>query len=404
MFDITKIRAEFPILKTKVNGYPLVYFDNASTTQKPKVVLDSLINYYENYNANIHRGVHTLSQEATDAFEKVRTQLQHHFNAAHSHEIIFTKGTTDSINLVANGFSQLLEKGDEVIISYLEHHSNIVPWQLACEKSGAKLKVIPINDKGELLLTEFEYLLSHKTKVIALNHVSNSLGSINPVKEIIKKARIYDVAILIDGAQATPHFEVDVQKLDCDFYCTSAHKMYGPTGVGMLYGKEKWLKKLPPYQGGGEMIDQVNFKKTTYAELPYKFEAGTPNIADVIGFGTALEYLNDIGLKNIAASEKELLKYATLQLQSIPKVKIIGTADNKSSVLSFVVAGIHPLDIGSIIDKLGVAVRTGQHCTQPLMEFFGISGTIRISFAFYNTIEEIDTFIKALQRAIGMLA
>ncbi len=403
MFDITKIRAEFPILKRIVNGNPLVYFDNASTTQKPKVVLNSLINYYENYNANIHRGVHTLSQEATDAFEKVRKQLHKHFNTAHSHEIIFTKGTTESINLVADGFSQILEKGDEVIISQLEHHSNIVPWQLACQKSGAKLKVIPINDKGELLLKEFEYLLSHKTKVIAINHVSNSLGTINPIREIIKKARSYDVAILIDGAQATPHFEVDVQDLDCDFYCTSAHKMYGPTGVGMLYGKEKWLNKLPPYQGGGEMISDVSFEKTTYADLPYKFEAGTPNMADVIGFGTALEYLNDLGLKNIAAYEKELLAYVTLQLQSIPKIRIIGTADNKSSVVSFVVEGIHPLDIGSIIDKLGIAIRTGQHCTQPLMECFNITGTARVSFAFYNTIEEIDVFIIALKRAINML-
>lgn len=403
MLDIAKIRAEFPILKRTVNGNPLVYFDNASTTQKPKVVIDSIINYYQNYNANVHRGVHTLSQEATDAFENVRMQLKDHFNARHSHEIIFTKGTTESINLVANGFSQLLKKGDEVIISQLEHHSNIVPWQMACEKSGAELKVIPINDYGELLLKEFEYLLSHKTKVIAINHVSNTLGTINPIKEIIKKARTYEIAVLIDGAQATPHMEVDLQDLDCDFYCTSAHKMYGPTGVGMLYGKEKWLNKLPAYQGGGEMIEDVSFKKTTYAELPYKFEAGTPNIADVIGFGFALNYLNDIGLNNIRVYEKELLAYGTLQLQSIPKVKIIGTANQKAAVISFVVEGVHPLDIGSIIDKLGVAIRTGQHCTQPLMECFGISGTVRISFAFYNTKEEIDVFIKALKRAIQML-
>jgi len=403
MLDIAKIRAEFPILKRTVNGNPLVYFDNASTTQKPKVIIDSLITYYQKFNANVHRGVHALSQEATDAFEKVRVQLKDHLNAKHSHEIIFTKGTTESINLVANGFSQLLEKGDEVIISQLEHHSNIVPWQMACEKSGAKLKVIPINDHGELLLKEFEYLLSHKTKVIAINHVSNTLGTVNPIKEVIKKARMYEVAVLIDGAQATPHMEVDLQDLDCDFYCTSAHKMYGPTGVGMLYGKEEWLNKLPAYQGGGEMIKDVNFEKTTYAELPYKFEAGTPNIADVVGFGFALNYLNDIGIKNIAAYEKELLEYANLQLQSIPEVKLIGTANHKAAVISFVVEGIHPLDIGSIIDKLGVAIRTGQHCTQPLMECFGISGTVRISFAFYNTKEEIDVFIKALQRAIKML-
>lgn len=403
MLNISKIRAEFPILKRTINGKPLIYFDNASTGQKPKVVIDALVDYYENNNSNVHRGVHTLSQEATDAFENVRIQLQKQYNAKHLHEIVFTKGTTESINLVAQGFSQLLKKGDEVIISQLEHHSNIVPWQLACEKSGATLKIIPINDKGELILTKYDNLLSNKTKIVAINHVSNTLGTINPVKEIIKKAHKYGAAVLIDGAQATPHLTVDFLDLDCDFYCTSAHKMYGPTGVGVLYGKESWLKKLPPYQGGGEMIKDVTFKKTTYADLPFKFEAGTPNIADVIGFGAALTYLNDIGFDNIATYENELLESATTALEKIPGVKIVGTATNKAAVISFIVDGIHPLDIGSIIDKLGVAIRTGQHCTQPLMECFNISSTMRVSFAFYNTKEEITTFIEALKRAIFML-
>lgn len=403
MLNISKIRAEFPILKRTINGKPLIYFDNASTGQKPKVVIDALVDYYENNNSNVHRGVHTLSQEATDAFENVRKQVQKQYNADHLHEIVFTKGTTESINLVAQGFSQLLKKGDEIIISQLEHHSNIVPWQLACEKSGATLKIIPINDKGELILNKYDSLLSHKTKIVAINHVSNTLGTINPVKEIITKAHKYGAAVLIDGAQATPHLAVDFLDLDCDFYCTSAHKMYGPTGVGVLYGKECWLKKLPPYQGGGEMIKDVTFKKTTYADLPFKFEAGTPNIADVIGFGAALTYLNDIGLDNIATYENELLEFATTELEKIPGVKIVGTATDKAAVISFIVDGIHPLDVGSIIDKLGVAIRTGQHCTQPLMECFNISGTMRISFAFYNTKEEITTFIEAIKRAIFML-
>lgn len=382
---------------------PLIYFDNASTSQKPKVVIDSLVDYYENSNSNVHRGVHTLSQEATDAFERVRIQLQKHFNATYSHEIIFTKGTTESINLVAQGFAQILKKGDEVIISQLEHHSNIVPWQLACEKSGARLKVIPINQKGELILDAYEDLLSNKTKIVAINHVSNTLGTVNPIKKIIKKAREFNAAVLIDGAQATPHITADVLDLDCDFYCTSAHKMYGPTGVGMLYGKEKWLHKLPPYQGGGEMIKDVTFEKTTYADLPFKFEAGTPNIEAVIGFGVAIEYLNTIGIEKIALHEKDLLNYATEHLENIPGLQIIGTANQKVAVISFIVDGIHPLDIGSIIDKFGIAIRTGQHCTQPLMQCFDISGTLRISFAIYNTKEEIDYFIKALKKAILML-
>jgi len=399
----SKIRKDFPILNRKVNGKPLIYFDNAATSQKPQIVIDTLSNYYQKTNANVHRGVHTLSQEATKEFEKARGKLQKHFNANHTHEIIFTRGTTESINLVANGFSQLLQKGDDVLISQLEHHSNIVPWQIACEKSGASLKVIPIDKQGEIVLKEFDKLLSNKTKIVAINHVSNTLGTINPIKEIIKKAHKYNAAVLIDGAQATAHLTIDVQDLDCDFYCTSAHKMCGPTGIGMLYGKEEWLKKLPPYQGGGEMIKEVTFEKTTYAELPYKFEAGTPNIADAIAFGVAIDYLNNIGLDSIAKYENELLAYAMQLISEIPEVKIIGTAKEKAAVLSFIIKDIHPFDIGSIIDKLGIAVRTGHHCTQPIMQFFNISGTIRASFSFYNTKEEITVFISALKKAITML-
>ena len=403
MLNISKIRTDFPLLNRQVNGKPLVYFDNAATSQKPQVVIDALSDYYQKTNANVHRGVHTLSQEATKEFEKARGKLQKHFNAKQTHEIIFTRGTTESINLVANGFSQLLQKGDEVLISQLEHHSNIVPWQMACEKSGANLKVIPIDKNGEIVLNEFDKLLSNKTKIVAINHVSNTLGTINPIKEIITKAHKYKAAVLIDGAQATAHLSIDVQDLNCDFYCTSAHKMCGPTGIGVLYGKEEWLKKLPPYQGGGEMIKEVTFEKTTYAELPYKFEAGTPNIADAIAFGVAIDYLNEIGLENIAKYENELLAFATQSILEIPEVAIIGTAKEKAAVLSFVVKDVHPFDIGSIIDKLGIAVRTGHHCTQPIMQFFDIAGTIRASFSFYNTKEEITIFINALKRAITML-
>ena len=403
MQDISKIRASFPILQRKTNGKPLVYFDNAATSQKPQVVIDAISAYYQNYNANIHRGVHQLSQEATTAYENVRVILQKQFNAQHTHEIIFTRGTTESINLVAHGFSSFLQKGDEIIISQLEHHANIVPWQLACEKSGAILRVIPINEKGELQLDQYETLLSDKTKLVAVSHISNTLGTVNPIKKIIEKARKYGAAVLIDGAQATAHTAVDVQDLDCDFYCTSAHKMYGPTGIGMLYGKEKWLQKLPPYQSGGEMIKNVSFEKTTYADLPFKFEAGTPNIAAAIGFGVAIDYINTIGLTKMATYEEELLNYATTKLSAIPNLKIIGTATQKAAVISFVVAHIHHTDIGMIVDKLGVAVRTGQHCTQPLMQFFDIPGTVRVSFAFYNTKEEIDVFVVALEKALGML-
>ena len=403
MIDIHKIRSQFPILNKKVHDHDLIYFDNAATGQKPQSVIDAISNYYQDSNANIHRGVHALSQEATESYENVRVILQKHFNANHSHEIIFTKGTTESINLVANGFAQLLKEGEEIIISQLEHHSNIVPWQLACKKSGAVLKVIPINTKGEIQLDEYNKLISNKTKIVAVSHVSNTLGTINPIKAIIDIAHKHGAAVLIDGAQATAHIEVNVQELDCDFYCTSAHKMYGPTGVGILFGKEEWLKKLPPYQGGGEMIKEVSFSKTTYAALPFKFEAGTPNIAGVIGFGKAISFINEIGLNNISSYENKLLAYATKQVESIANLKIIGTSLDKVAVISFVVKGIHPSDIGSIIDKLGIASRTGHHCTQPIMKFYDVPGTIRISFAVYNTKQEIDIFVAALQKTIEML-
>ncbi len=401
--DIQKIRKDFPILNRKVNGKPLVYFDNAATSQKPQVVIDAIVDYYSNYNANIHRGVHTLSQEATNAYEEARSKIQRHFNAKSTHEIIFTPGTTHSINLVASGFTSFLNKGDEVIVSALEHHSNIVPWQMLCERTGAILKVIPISLKGELILKKYEELLSDRTKMVFVNHVSNTLGTINPIKIIIEKAHEFGAAVLIDGAQATPHIKPDVQKLDCEFYTCSAHKLCGPTGIGMLYGKEEWLKKLPPYQGGGEMISKVTFEKTTYADLPHKFEAGTPNISGGIAFGVALDYMNNIGFETIAAIEKELLDYATKRLREIEGLIIYGTAENKASVISFNIEGIHPFDIGTIIDKLGIAVRTGHHCTQPIMDFYKIPGTIRASFSFYNTKDEIDIFIDALKRAKNML-
>ena len=402
MFPIKKIRTDFPILQRSVNGKPLVYFDNAATSQTPKVVIDAIVAYYTKHNANIHRGVHTLSQEATDLYEEARIKLQTHFNARHSYEIIFTSGTTHSINVVASGFSSILKKGDEIIVSALEHHSNIVPWQMLCEKTGALLKVIPMNDDGSLIMSVYDELLSEKTKLVFCNHISNALGTINPVEEIIEKAHKVGAAVLIDGAQSTPHMKIDFQKLDVDFYVTSAHKICGPTGVGLLYGKKKWLEKLPPYHGGGEMIETVTFKKTTYAGLPHKFEAGTPNICGGIAFGVAIDYMNAIGFDAIGAYEQELLEYGTEELLKIDGVRIYGTS-NKTSVISFNVAGIHPYDIGSILDKLGIAVRTGHHCAQPIMEFYKIPGTVRASFAFYNTKEEIDIFIKGLQKAIMML-
>jgi cysteine desulfurase/selenocysteine lyase len=404
MLDIQKIRADFPILSQKVNGKPLVYFDNGATSQKPQVVIDAISKYYSEINANIHRGVHTLSQLATDAYEASRTMIQNHLNAKHNYEIIFTSGTTFGINLVANGFASLLKAGDEVMVSALEHHSNIVPWQFLCEKTGAKLVVIPMNEKGELILSQFDNLLSDKTKIVAVNHISNALGTVNPIEYIIKKAHGVGAAVLIDGAQATPHLRPDVQALDCDFYVFSGHKVCGPTGVGILYGKEEWLRKLPPYQGGGEMIAEVTFEKTTYADLPHKFEAGTPNIEGGIVLGTAIDYMNSIGFDDIATYEHELLLYGTQRLQEIEGLKIFGTSENKASVISFNIDGIHPYDIGTIIDKLGIAVRTGHHCAQPIMNFFNIPGTIRASFAFYNTKEEIDIFVEAVKKAQMMLS
>jgi len=400
--DIKKIRKDFPILSRKVNGYPLVYLDNAATSQTPLKVIDKIVDYYHNYNANIHRGVHTLSQEATDAYELARTKIQEHFNAKHAHEIIFTSGTTHSINMVASGFSKILKDGDEVLVSALEHHSNIVPWQMLCEKTGAILKVIPMNEEGALDMETYDKLLSKNTKLVFCNHISNALGTINPIGDIIKKAHEVGAAVLIDGAQSTPHIKVDFQALDVDFYVSSAHKICGPTGVGFLYGKTEWLHQLPPYQGGGEMIDTVTFDKTTYADLPHKFEAGTPNVCGGIAFGVAIDYMNAIGFDAIAAYEQELLEYGTQELLKIEGLKIYGTSQ-KTSVISFNVGNIHPYDIGSILDKLGIAVRTGHHCAQPIMDFYKIPGTIRASFAFYNTKKEIDLFVEALKRAVLML-
>lgn len=402
--DIQKIRADFPLLSQKVNKKPLVYFDNGATSQKPQVVIDAISKYYQEINSNIHRGVHTLSQLATDAYEESRIKIQKHINAANSYEVIFTSGTTQGINLVAHCFSSIIKSGDEVLISALEHHSNIVPWQMLCEKTGAKLKIIPINQEGELILSDFDKLLSNKTKIVSVSHISNALGTINPIKQIIDKAHNFDAAVLIDGAQGIVHSKIDVQELDCDFYVFSGHKMYGPTGVGILYGKEKWLNKLPPYQGGGEMIKEVTFEKTTYADLPHKFEAGTPNIADGIVLGVAVDYLNQIGFQNIKKQEEELLKYATAKLLEIEGLKIFGTSKEKASVISFNIKNIHPYDIGNIIDKLGIAVRTGHHCAQPIMNFYNIPGTIRASFSFYNTKEEIDIMIEALKKAQTMLS
>jgi len=401
--DVQKIRKDFPILAREVNGKPLVYFDNAATSQTPVQVIDTIVDYYKNYNANIHRGVHSLSQEATDAYEAARKKIQKHFNAAQLHEIIFTSGTTHSINIVSNGYAQLLKQGDELIVSALEHHSNIVPWQMLCEKTGAKLKVIPMNQEGVLLMDEYEKLLSDKTRLVFVNHVSNALGTVNPIETIIDKAHAVGAEVLIDGAQASPHIQADVHALDVDYYVTSAHKLCGPTGIGMLYGKEYALNRLPPYQGGGEMIAEVTFEKTTYADLPHKFEAGTPNIAGGIAFGAALDYINNIGMDQIAAYEAELLNYATKALQKIPHLKVYGTAPQKTAVISFNVEGIHPYDIGSILDKLGIAVRTGHHCAQPIMDYYQIPGTVRASFSFYNTFEEIDSMVEALKKAIQML-
>jgi len=404
MLDVAAIRKDFPILSRKVNGQSLVYLDNAATSQTPKVVIDSIVDYYENYNANIHRGVHSLSQEATDKYEAARKTLQTHFNAEKAHEIIFTSGTTHGINMIAHGFKSFLSEADEILVSAMEHHSNIVPWQMLSQETGAQLKVIPITENGELDMKSYIELLNDSVKLVFVNHVSNALGTINPIESIIKQAHNVGAAVLLDGAQACAHIKPDLRALDVDFYVASGHKMCGPTGVGMLYGKEEWLEKLPPYQGGGEMIEEVTFEKTTYAGLPHKFEAGTPNISGGIAFGVAIDYLNKIGLDNISAYETELFNYATDKLLGIDGIKIYGDSKNKASVVSFNVDNIHPYDIGSIVDKLGVAVRTGHHCAQPIMDFYNIPGTVRASFSFYNTKEEVDIFIDALKKAVLMLS
>lgn len=404
-FDIAKIRADFPILHQKVNGRPLVYFDNAASTQKPQVVIDAISEYYSTINSNIHRGVHHLSQLATDAYEVTREKVRAYLNAEKVHEIIFTKGTTDSINLVASSMSQgFVKAGDEVLISALEHHSNIVPWQMLCQRTGATLKVAPINEHGEIVMNEYKALLNEKTRVVAFNHVSNALGTINPAKKMIAMAHEVGAVVLVDGAQSVAHMTLDMQDLDADFYAFSSHKIYGPTGVGILYGKESLLEELPPYQGGGEMIKSVSFEKTTYADLPHKFEAGTPNIEAGIVLGTALDYVNSIGLDNIAAYENELLQYGHERLSEFEGMRFIGTAQNKASVISFLLGNIHPYDAGVILDKLGIAVRTGHHCTQPIMDFYNIPGTARASFSFYNTKEEIDLLVEGLRKVEQMLS
>lgn len=404
MKSIQEIRKDFPILSRTVHNKPLVYLDNGATGQKPTCVIDCISDYYKTYNSNIHRGVHHLSQIATSAYEEGREVLQKFINAKHTHEVIFTKGTTDGINLVANCFGRkFLSAGDEVIISTMEHHSNIVPWQMICEQTGAILKVIPINQKGELEMDAFSAMLSDKTKIVAVTHISNTLGTINPIESIIKQSHKVGAKVLIDAAQSVPHAALDVQELDCDFLVFSGHKMFGPTGTGILYGKEDILNAMPPYQGGGDMIKEVTFEKTTYNTLPHKFEAGTPNIADGIGLAKAAEYILSIGYDFIGKHEAELLAYGTAELKKIEGLRIVGEAANKASVISFLIEGIHPFDLGTILDQLGIAIRTGHHCTQPLMDFFQIPGTARASFAFYNTKEEIDVLVKGLERAIKML-
>ena len=404
-FDVARIREDFPILKQTVNGKPLVYLDNAATSQKPQVVIDALARYYSTENANVHRGVHTLSQLATDDYEAARSKVRRFINAEDDREIIFVRGTTEGINLVAQSFGrQNIKEGDEIVISAMEHHSNIVPWQILCEESGAKLRVIPINDAGELLLDEYEKLLNQRTKLVSILHVSNALGTIIPVKKIVEIAHAQGVPVLLDGAQAAPHCPVDVRDLDCDFYVFSGHKLYGPTGIGVLYGKAERLEAMPPYQGGGEMIKSVTFEKTIYNILPHKFEAGTPNIAGSIGLGAAIDYVTDLGLDRIGAYERSLLEYGTELLSGLSNVRMIGTAKEKSGILSFVMDGVHPHDIGTILDAEGVAVRTGHHCAQPVMERFGVSATARASLAFYNTKEEIDALIKGIDRVVEVFS
>ena len=397
-------REDFPILEQQVYKKPLVYLDNAATTQKPQVVIDAMKRYYETINSNIHRGVHCLSQQATEEFEKARRCVQQFINAAHDYEVIFTRGATESINLVASCFGRtFIGEGDEIIISAMEHHSNIVPWQFLCEERGAKLKVLPFDDDGVLCLDQLESLITPRTKIVAVTHVSNTLGTCNPVAEIIRIAHAHSVPVMLDGAQAVAHQPVDVQALDCDFYCFSGHKMYGPMGIGVMYGKEAWLNQMKPYQGGGEMISTVTFEKTTYNELPFKFEAGTPAVGDAIGLRTAIEYMQQIGIQNIARHEEELLQYATEKLQKINGLRIYGRAPHKAAVISFLIGNLHPYDVGVLLDHQGVAVRTGHHCTQPIMDRFGIPGTVRASFALYNTREEVDALVAAVERATNML-
>jgi len=402
--DIESIRKQFPVLHQKVNGHDLVYFDNAATTQKPQAVIQSLVNYYSGFNANIHRGIHTLAEKATKSFEETRVIAQEFINAAHKEEIIFLRGVTEAINLVASTYGRaFLKEGDEIILSGLEHHSNIVPWQLIAEEKGVRIRVIPVTPAGELDMDAFEKLLSTKTKIVAVNHASNSLGTINPIQTIIDKSHQVGAVVLIDGAQASAHIEIDVQQLDCDFYCVSGHKMYGPTGIGFLYGKKELLEKMPPYMGGGEMIKNVTFEKTTYNDLPYKFEAGTPNIADVVAYKEAFLFINQVGKKVAASHEQALLHYASKELSQLKGVRLIGTAPEKVSVQSFIIEGIHPFDIGQMLDARGVAVRTGHHCTEPLMYHFGIEGTVRASFAVYNTKKEIDKLVEGVDRIISFL-
>ena len=396
------IRQDFPILSKQIYGKPLIYFDNAATTQKPQQVVEAICKYYYEDNANVHRGVHYLSQQATTAFEGVRKQIAAFINARSSSELIFTKGTTESINLVASSFGQMLNEGDEIVISAIEHHANIVPWQMLCEKKKTRLRIIPVLDIGELDLEAYNGLLNQRTRIVAITHVSNTLGTIDPVKEMIATAHAKGIPVLVDGAQGLSHMRVDVQDMDCDFYCFSGHKIYGPMGIGGLYGKEELLNRMPPYQGGGEMIDQVTFEKTTYNELPYKFEAGTPNVADVMGFGAAISYIDKLGMENIGKWESELLQYATSELKRIGDITIVGEAKHKTAVVSFLINGIHPYDAGTILDHLGIAIRTGTHCTQPIMDRFAIPGTMRASFAFYNTKAEIDELIKGIEQVKKM--
>lgn len=403
-FNVEEIRKDFPILQTKVYDRDLIYLDNGATAQKPQVVIDAIDTFYAKENANIHRGVHFLSQHSTGLYEEARNTIHRYINAENSYQVLFTKGTTDSINLVAFSFGELVKAGDEIIISAMEHHSNIVPWQMLCERKGAVLKVIPMSAKGELDLVAYQNMLNEKTKLVSVTHISNALGTVNPVKEMIAQAHAVGAKFLVDGAQSMQHTTVDVQDLDCDFYAFSGHKVFGPTGVGVLYGKEDVLNAMPPYQGGGDMIKTVTFEKTTYNELPHKFEAGTPNIVGGIALGTAFEYLSTLDIEAIEAYEKELLDYATAELKKIPEIVFYGEAENKVSVISFLVKGQHPYDVGSLLDKLGIAVRTGHHCAQPVMDFYSIPGTIRASFAFYNTKEEVDVLIAGLKRVIGMLS